>query len=123
MANQLALRTHLTQPPHAVLSDTRSHIIHWEAGGLASLCGAMIQGVMPGNGEFLTLEDIQRKAVLSNDVHKCPTTVISLQNRISGLVHPLPELQRISDWAWRNGLKDIWMVLDSGRLWLRVREA
>jgi threonine aldolase len=123
MANQLALRTHITQPPHAVLCDTRSHIIHWEAGGLACLCGAMIQGVMPGNGEFLTLEEIQRKAVLSNDVHKCPTTVISLQNTISGLVHPLPELQRISDWAWRNGLKDIWMVLDSGRLWLRVREA
>jgi threonine aldolase len=117
MANQLALRTHLTQPPHAVLCDTRSHIIHWEAGGLASLCGAMIQGVMPGNGEFLTLEDIQRKAVLSNDVHKCPTTVISLENTISGLVHPLPELQRISDWAWRNGLK---VHMDGARLWEAV---
>lgn len=117
MANQLAIRTHLTQPPHAVLCDARSHIIHWEAGGLASLCGAMVQSVMPSNGEFLTLEDIQRKAVLSNDVHKCPTTVISLENTISGLVHPLPELQRISNWARLNGLK---VHLDGARLWEAV---
>lgn len=117
MANQLALRTHLTQPPHAVLCDTRSHIIHWEAGGLASLSGAMVQGVMPSNGEFLTLEDIQRKAVLSNDVHKCPTTVISLENTISGLVHPLAELQRISNWARRNRLK---VHIDGARLWEAV---
>jgi len=27
MSNQIALRTHLTQPPHAVLCDARAHII------------------------------------------------------------------------------------------------
>lgn len=32
MGNQLGLRTNLTQPPHAVLCDHRSHIMHWEAG-------------------------------------------------------------------------------------------
>ncbi len=117
MANQLALRTHLTQPPHAVLCDARSHIIHWEAGGLASLCGAMVEGVIPSNGEFLTLEDIQRKAILSNDVHKCPTAVISLENTISGLVHPLPELQRISKWARHKGLR---VHIDGARLWEAV---
>jgi threonine aldolase len=117
MANQLALRTLLTQPPHAVLCDARSHIIHWEAGGLASQCGAMVQSVMPSNGEFLTLEDIQRKAILSNDVHKCPTTVISLENTISGLVHPLPELQRIFNWARRQGLK---VHMDGARIWEAV---
>ncbi|KAE9363751.1 l-allo-threonine aldolase [Stipitochalara longipes BDJ] len=117
MANQVALRTHLTQPPHAVLCDARSHVIHWEAGGLASLCGAMVQGVVPSNGEFLTLEDIQRKAVLSNDVHKCPTTVISLENTISGIVHPLSELQRISNWAHKNELK---VHIDGARLWEAV---
>ena len=29
MGNQLSLRTLLTQPPHAVLADSRSHIIGW----------------------------------------------------------------------------------------------
>lgn len=33
MGNQLALRSLLTQPPHAVLCDHRAHIIHYEAGG------------------------------------------------------------------------------------------
>lgn len=30
MSNQVALRTHLAQPPHSVLCDIRSHI-HWQA--------------------------------------------------------------------------------------------
>lgn len=117
MANQIALRTHLTQPPHAVLCDTRSHIIHWEAGGLASMSGAMVQGVSPGNGEYLTLDDIRRKAVISDDVHKCPTRVISLENTIAGLIYPLVELQRVSDWAPKHGIK---MHLDGARLWEAV---
>jgi threonine aldolase len=116
MANQVALQTHLTSPPNGVLCDTRSHVIHWESGGL-SRAGAMIQPVPPSNGEFLTLEDIQRKAVLHYDVHKCPTTIMSLENTISGLVHPLPEIRRISNWAKKN---DIRLHLDGARLWEAV---
>lgn len=33
MGNQLALRAHLTQPPHGVLCDHRAHIVAYEAGG------------------------------------------------------------------------------------------
>jgi threonine aldolase len=33
MGNQLALRSLLTQPPHGVICDHRSHIIKYEAGG------------------------------------------------------------------------------------------
>ncbi|CZR53512.1 related to threonine aldolase [Phialocephala subalpina] len=117
MANILALRTHLTQPPHAVLCDARSHVVHWEAGGMASICGAMVQRVKPSNREFLTLEDVQKHAVLSDDVHLCPTTVVSLENTISGLVHPLPELSRISEWACERGLK---VHIDGARLWEAV---
>jgi threonine aldolase len=42
-----------------------------------------------------------------------PTTIISLENTISGLVHPLPELQKIKDWASRNELK---VHIDSTKL-------
>ncbi|RFU25012.1 hypothetical protein B7463_g11326, partial [Scytalidium lignicola] len=113
MANQIALRTHLVAPPHAVLCDARSHIVHWEAGGLG-LSGTMVQCVAPSNGEYLTLEDIQRKAELSDDVHKCPTTVISLENTISGLIHPLSDIRLISAWSKKNALK---LHLDGARLW------
>lgn len=33
MGNQIGLRTLLTQPPHSVLCDYRSHIYQYEAGG------------------------------------------------------------------------------------------
>ena len=33
MTNQLALRTHFTQPPHSVLCDARAHVHVYEAGG------------------------------------------------------------------------------------------
>ncbi|KFY48859.1 hypothetical protein V495_00969 [Pseudogymnoascus sp. VKM F-4514 (FW-929)] len=117
MANQLALRTHLTQPPHAILADSRSHILHWEAGGIASLTGAMVQPARPSNGEFLTLDDVKAKAVLSDDVHKCPTRVISLENTIGGIVQPLEETRKISVWAREKGVK---LHLDGARLWEAV---
>jgi threonine aldolase len=73
----------------------------------------MIQPVPSRNGEFLTLEDIQQKAVLHCDVHKCSTTIISLENTISGLIHPLPEIRRISNWARKNEIR---IHLDGARL-------
>jgi threonine aldolase len=117
MGNQIALRSHLMQPPYSILCDARSHIIHWEAGGLASLSGAMVQAVSPSNGEWLTLDDLKAKAVISDDVHVCPTAVISLENTISGLVHPLAETQKISAWARENNIK---LHLDGARLWEAV---
>ncbi|EDU50637.1 threonine aldolase [Pyrenophora tritici-repentis Pt-1C-BFP] len=59
MGNQVALRAHLAQPPHAVLCDRRGHIINYEAGGVATLSQAMVQPLDAKNGTYLTLEDIQ----------------------------------------------------------------
>ncbi|KKY16977.1 putative l-allo-threonine aldolase [Diplodia seriata] len=67
MGNQVALRTHLGGPPHSVLCDHRAHILRAEAGGVAALCGAQIEGVFPSNGSYLTLEDVQANAVLGDD--------------------------------------------------------
>lgn len=119
MGNQLALRTHLAAPPHAVLTDHRSHILHWEAGGVASLCGALVQGVTPKNGHHITLEDVKQHAVVDDDVHSCPTRVISLENTLAGTVLPLSECRRISEWAGRQDPRII-MHLDGARLWEAV---
>lgn len=96
MANQLGLRTLLTQPPHAILTASHSHIVENEAGGPAFLSGAMMQTEVPKNGLYLTLEDIKQNAVLTDNVHKCPTRVVALENTISGIVVPLEEMRRIS---------------------------
>ncbi|KAI1814618.1 pyridoxal phosphate-dependent transferase [Poronia punctata] len=114
MGNQVALRALLTQPPHSVLCDARSHIMRYEAGGVASLSGALVTPVQPSNSRYLTLEDVQQNVVLGDDVHACPTRVISLENTLGGMVMPLAETKRISAFAREHG---ILMHCDGARLW------
>jgi threonine aldolase len=87
MSNQIALRTHLTQPPYSVLLDHRAHIHKYEAGGTAFHSGAAVTPVVPANGEsarsqaraaadacpghHLTLADVEANAVIGSDVHLC----------------------------------------------------
>lgn len=117
MGNQVAIRTHLVQPPYSVLCDHRSHIICYEAGGVSAWTGATVQPVIPKNGIYLTLDDVQRHAVLDDDQHYCPTTLISLENTLDGMVMPLDEARRITEWAHANNVK---VHLDGARLWEAV---
>ncbi len=70
--------------------------------------------MVPKNGVYLTLEDVQANAYLDDDVHTCPTRVISLENTLNGMLMPLDEVRRISAWAREHGLK---MHCDGARLW------
>lgn len=117
MGNQVSLRAHLGGPPHSILCDHRAHIRIYEAGGAATLNGALVDGVVPKNGAYLTLEDVKRHAVVSEDVHACPTKVISLENTLTGTILPLEECRRISAWGGERGMK---MHLDGARLWEAV---
>lgn len=117
MGNQVSIRTHLLAPPHSVVTDHRSHILEWEAGGVASLCGALVKPVTPSNGAYVTLENVKKQTVISDDIHSCPTKLISLENTLAGIVLPLEECQRISEWARQHG---IIMHLDGARLWEAV---
>ncbi|KAL4923612.1 pyridoxal phosphate-dependent transferase [Aspergillus undulatus] len=116
MANQLAIRTLLTQPPCGVLVDARAHVIHFEGGGVG-MSGASIQTARPSNGRYMVLEDIISRAIVTEDVHKCPTRVISIENTAGGSVIPVEELRRISEWAHS---KDIKVHMDGARLWEAV---
>ncbi|KAF8604716.1 l-allo-threonine aldolase [Ceratobasidium sp. AG-I] len=115
--NQIALRVHLTQPPHSVLCHVRSHINQYEAGGVATLSQAMIQPVWPKSTPNLTLSDIQREVILGSDIHSAPTRVIALENTYGGTILPLSEVQRISSFARSH---DIRIHCDGARLWNAV---
>ncbi|KAF1952757.1 hypothetical protein CC80DRAFT_495094 [Byssothecium circinans] len=117
MGNQVALRSHLTAPPHAILCDRRAHIIQYEAGGVASLSQALVQPIDAKNGKYITLEEIKAHAVISDDVHACPTRVIELENTLNGTIIPLAEVRRISAWAREQG---IILHMDGARLWEAV---
>lgn len=114
MANQIGLRTSLQQPPHSVICDSRAHIYRFEAGGVAYHSQAQTIPVTPSNGHHLTLEDIQKAAVIDENIHYATTRVIALENATGGLIYPQEEIKRISEWAHTNGL---FMHLDGARLW------
>ena len=117
MGNQVSIRAHLTSPPHSVLCDYRAHIWKYEAGGIATLSGAQLITVRPSNNHHLTLEDIEREIILSDDVHACPTKLISLENTLNGTIMPLSEVKRISAYARSRG---IILHLDGARIWEAV---
>lgn len=89
MSNQVALRTHLVQPPYSVLCDYRSHINRYvfmslspdhaftpgryEAGGAAFHSGAHTVAVIPSNRHHLTLSDVMRFIIPGSDVHMYET--------------------------------------------------
>ncbi|SJX65389.1 related to GLY1-L-threonine aldolase, low-specific [Sporisorium reilianum f. sp. reilianum] len=115
LSNQLALRTHLHQPPHTVLCDTRSHIHRYEAGGIAFHCGASTEIVAPSNGHHLRWEeDVKPNLNLSDDIHFSPTRIISLENTLNGTIFPQDEIVKISTEARKLGLV---MHLDGARIW------
>lgn len=117
MGNQVSIRSHLTHPPHSVLCDVRSHIANYEAGGISTLSGAHLICVHPKNNHHLTLEDIESHAVISDDIHHCPTRIVSLENTLNGLIMPLDEIRRISSWCKSN---NIILHLDGARIWEAV---
>jgi len=60
---------------------------------------------------------VKKHATISDDVHACPTRVISLENTMQGTVMPLEAVREIGAFARRNGIK---MHLDGARLWEAV---
>ena len=114
MGNQIGVRIHLNQPPHSVLCDYRSHVYAEEGSGLAILSQAMVTPVHPANGIYMTLEDVKKWVVLGDDIHCAPTKVISIEQTIGGVLTPLDEIKRISEFARAHGIK---IHCDGARLW------
>ena len=114
MGNQIGVRLHLAQPPHSVLCDYRAHVYAEEGSGLAILSQAMVTPVHPANGLYLTLDDVKNWVVLGDDIHTAPTRVISLEVTIGGVLTPLDEIRRISEFARGHGIK---VHCDGARLW------
>ncbi|KAJ3216096.1 Threonine aldolase [Clydaea vesicula] len=108
MTNQLAVRTHLTQPPYTVLCDYRCHLVNYEA-------GAHVTTLQPENGlNYLTAETIKKNLILDDDIHHSPTKLICLENTLNGEILSIEEIKKISELARFHGIK---LHLDGARIW------
>ncbi|KDN39005.1 hypothetical protein K437DRAFT_259207 [Tilletiaria anomala UBC 951] len=115
LSNQLAIRTHLHQPPYSIVCDVRSHINTYESGGAAFHSGAHMIPITPSNKHHLTWEDIEPRLVLAEEeVHSAPTRLICLENTLNGTIFPQEEIVRIANEAHHLGIQ---MHVDGARLW------
>ncbi|QEL18179.1 low-specificity L-threonine aldolase [Limnoglobus roseus] len=114
MANQVAIRTHC-EPGDEILIESTSHIVLWEAGGVAVHSGATCRPI-DGTHGLLTAAQLEGK-LRPDDMHSVRTRLVSLENthnRGGGTIYPLETVAAISAWARSNGLA---MHLDGARLW------
>ncbi|KAJ3036751.1 Threonine aldolase [Rhizophlyctis rosea] len=111
MTNQIAIRTHLTQPPYSIICDSRSHIFNYEAAGASFHSGA---GVIPIKAHHLTIADIQKQWIIDDDIHHAPTKLVCLENTLDGEIFPIDEIRQICDTSRQNGIRT---HLDGARLW------
>ncbi|KAI9253314.1 pyridoxal phosphate-dependent transferase [Helicostylum pulchrum] len=113
MTNQLGLRVLLTQPPHSVLCDSRSHVFNYECGGIAYHSQASVSPVIPKNGHHLTVQDVASN-LITDTLCSPVTKVVSLENTLNGTIMPLEEIKRIRQFTKEKGLA---LHLDGARLW------
>ncbi|CAN3357572.1 low specificity L-threonine aldolase [Diutina catenulata] len=116
LSNQLGMRVNLFQPPYSVMCDSRAHVYVHEAGGMATLSQAMPAPIYPSNGRYLTLEDdiIPHFVPDDGEIHSAPTKLVCLENTLHGMLFPLEEIKKISEWCRAN---DVRIHLDGARLW------
>jgi threonine aldolase len=94
-----------------VLTHRTSHIIEHELGSPAAIAGVLTIG-LDGERGLLSAQEIERH-LHPQDYTTCSTTLIELENTISGTCYPLEQLSEIRDVADRHDLK---IHMDGARL-------
>ncbi len=116
-SNQMGVRLHC-QPGDELLIESTGHIANYEQGGPAVLSGVSCR-LIEGDGGILDVGDLAGK-IRPDNQHFPRTTLVCLENTTNiggGRVYPQENIDRITDWAHKNGLK---VHLDGARLFNAV---
>ncbi len=114
MANQTAIRAQ-TEHGDEILGHEDSHIIHYETGAPAALCGCLMR---PARGDRGMFDVDQVEALFRPESIHAPRTRLLLientQNRGGGSVWPIDQIKRVTAKARELGLRT---HLDGARIW------
>lgn len=116
-SNQMAVRAHC-QPGDEILIDESAHIVNYEAGAAAALSGVSAR-LLRGRGGLFDVEELEGKVRPANQ-HFSVTKLVCVENTTNhggGRVWPLAQMERVSQWAYENGLM---VHLDGARLFNAV---
>lgn len=114
MANQTAIRSQ-TEPGDEVIAHRDSHIIHYETGAPAAICGVMVR---PLEGEAGLFEEGDvADALRPDNCHSARSRLLIVENthnRGGGSVWPIGQIERVTAMARKHGLRT---HLDGARVW------
>ena len=115
MANQIAIRLNTEPSGDAVLLDSTSHILNWEAGAPAVLSGVIVQALDGNDGTFTA--DQLAAALNAPQTRYTPrhrlVCIEQTANRGGGRVWPLHQIEEVAAIARGRGLR---LHLDGARL-------
>ncbi|HEX6806428.1 MAG TPA: GntG family PLP-dependent aldolase [Gemmatimonadaceae bacterium] len=114
MANQTGVWL-LSRPGTEVLLGTGSHVMMYEAGAAAALCGAQVRPVQ-GKGLVMDAESL-RAAIRPYTPYTLSASLVCIENThngAGGVITPLNEMRAIRDVAREHSLG---IHLDGARLW------
>lgn len=121
LGNYLALRSLVDPLLSTLFCDARSRIAR---GQTPSLVGVNMQRLSPMNQIYLTEGEIKKQIIRDEhevhsvgDVSPWQTHIVSCENTLAGVIMPLEEVQRISEFARRYGIR---LHLDGARVWEAV---
>jgi threonine aldolase len=113
MTNQIAIKCH-TQPGDEVICDSTSHIYQYEGGGIAFNSGSSVK-LINGNRGRIKAENVLQ-SINPVDIHKAPTTLVSLENtsnRGGGSCYEMEDILNIRQVCDDHNIK---LHLDGARL-------
>lgn len=113
MTNQIAIKCH-TQPGNEVICDKLSHVYIYEAGGIAFNSGCQVKTIEGDRGRIKAHQVLE--AINPDDIHKAPSTLVSLENtanRGGGSCYDLNDIRKIKETCLEHGLA---LHLDGARL-------
>ena len=111
--NQIAINVHV-QPGGEVICHEESHIYKYEGGGIAFNSGASVR-LLRGERGRITANQVMA-GINPDDIHKPPTTLVSLENtvnRAGGSIYQLTDIKPIKEVC---STKNLSLHLDGARL-------
>lgn len=113
MTNQIAIKCH-TQPGDEVICEKMSHVYIYEGGGIAFNSGCQVKTINGDRGRITADQVVE--AINPHDIHKAPTSLVSLENtanRGGGSCYHLNDIKAIKEVCLKHQLK---LHLDGARL-------
>ncbi|MCH2043810.1 MAG: aminotransferase class I/II-fold pyridoxal phosphate-dependent enzyme [Saprospiraceae bacterium] len=114
MTNQIAIKCH-TSAPGSVICHELSHVYKYEVGGIAFNSGMSVN-LVRGTTGLLTAQDVLDQLHDTEDVHKCPSQLVVLENTSNkggGCCYDLKTLEEIREVCDQHNLK---LHLDGARV-------